>query len=45
MRIDITDFALRNWQPDASGTRVLGIAPEALVAACNAAVSDGAPLF
>ena len=37
MRIEITDFALRNWEPGASGTRVEGILPDALVAACNAA--------
>ena len=44
MRIDITDFALRNWEPDASGTRMLGITPEALVAACNSALGDGTAL-
>ena len=44
MRIDITDFALRNWQPDASGTRMEGITPEALVSACNAALVEGAQL-
>ena len=44
MRIDITDFALRNWEPDASGTRMLGITPEALVAACNQALADGSVL-
>ena len=45
MRIDITDFALRNWEPDASGTRVVGITPEALVATCNAATADGIQLI
>lgn len=37
MRIDVTEFALRNWEPGASGTRIEGITPEALVALCNAA--------
>ena len=44
MRIAITDFALRNWEPDASGTRMLGIAPETLVERCNAALAQGADL-
>ncbi|MEM1300683.1 MAG: DUF3228 family protein [Pseudomonadota bacterium] len=44
MRIDITDFALRNWEPGASGTRVEGITPAELVTLCNAAegpLTDG----
>ena len=36
MKIAITDFALRNWDPAASGTLVEGITPEELVARCNA---------
>ncbi len=44
MRIDITEFALRNWQPDASGTRITGITPQALVDACNAATAQGTQL-
>lgn len=44
MRIDITEFALRNWDPDASGTRMLGITPEELVRRCNQALQDGAEL-
>lgn len=40
MRIAMTNFALRNWEPRASGTRVLGLSPEALVARCNAAAND-----
>lgn len=35
MRIAMTDFALRNWEPRASGTRIEGISPEDLVARCN----------
>lgn len=35
--IAITDFALKNWQPGASGTLIQGISPEAFVARCNAA--------
>lgn len=41
MRIAITDFARRNWEPGGSGTCVEGIYPEELVALCNAA---GTPL-
>ena len=37
----MTDFALRNWEPDASGTRIVGLTPEDLVARCNTA---GGPL-
>lgn len=44
MRIAITPFALRNWEPKASGTRILGITPDKIVAACNAAVGQGAEL-
>lgn len=44
VRIDITDFALRNWQPSASGTLVTGVSPTDLVARCNAAIGDGADL-
>jgi hypothetical protein len=35
MGVAMTDFALRNWEPRASGTRMLGITPEELVARCN----------
>ncbi|MEM9061404.1 MAG: DUF3228 family protein [Pseudomonadota bacterium] len=44
MRIDITDFALRNWEPSASGTLVVGITPQDLVARCNDALDDSAEL-
>ncbi len=37
MRIAMTDFALRNWDRQASGTLVEGISPDELVARCNAA--------
>lgn len=40
----MTPFALRNWEPGASGTRIEGIDPETLVARCNAAIADGAVL-
>ena len=36
MRIEITEFALRNWEEGAS-TRIEGMSPEELVSACNAA--------
>ena len=41
MRIAMTDFALRNWEPGASGTRIEGLTPEELTRLCNAA---GGPL-
>lgn len=44
MRIGITRFALRNWQPGASGTLVEGLEPQALVDRCNEAVAGGAAL-
>ena len=44
MHIAITDFALRNWEPSASGTRIEGLSPEALAARCNAAVANGQEL-
>lgn len=37
MRIEMTGFALRNWEPGASSTRVEGMTPADLVARCNAA--------
>lgn len=42
--IALTSFARRNWEPGASGTRIVGIEPETLVALCNEAVASGAPL-
>ena len=36
MLIAMTDFARRNWDPDASGTLIREISPEELVARCNA---------
>lgn len=42
MRIAMTDFARRNWEPGASGTLVLGVTPEELVARCEA---QGGPLI
>ena len=44
MRIAITEFALRNWQPRDSGTLVVGLSPDALVERCNRAVAAGARL-
>lgn len=44
MKIAITTFALRNWQPGASGTLIEGITPEALVTECQRAIDAGAPL-
>ena len=42
--VALTPFARRNWEPGASGTRIEGIAPEALVTACNDALAGGAAL-
>ncbi len=42
--IALTSFALRNWEPGTSGTRIVGIEPEALVTQCNAAMKNGASL-
>jgi hypothetical protein len=42
--ITLTAFARRNWEPGSSGTRIIGIEPEELVAKCNAAIEGGAPL-
>lgn len=39
--IAITEFALRNWEEGASGTRILGLTPEELVERCNKAVAGG----
>ncbi|MEM8972889.1 MAG: DUF3228 family protein [Pseudomonadota bacterium] len=44
MKIAMTEFALRNWEPGASGTKIEGIAPEDLVSRCNEAVAKGAQL-
>lgn len=44
MHIALTQFALRNWEPSASGTCVVGLTPHALVARCNALVVDGVDL-
>lgn len=41
MRIAMTDFALKNWEPEKAGTRITGIPPEELVSRANAA---GGPL-
>ena len=44
MLIALTDFALRNWEPRASGTRIDGLSPEELVERCNAAMAAGTGL-
>ncbi len=43
--IALTAFARRNWEPGASGTRIVGVEPDELVAQCNRAVADGALLI
>jgi hypothetical protein len=45
MIIAMTSFALRNWEPGTSGTRIEGITPGELVAHCNAAVGKGVTLI
>lgn len=42
--IALTAFARRNWEPGASGTRIVGIEPGALVALCNETLAKGAGL-
>lgn len=42
--IAMTDFALRNWEPDASGTRILDLSPEDLTRRCNEALANGTQL-
>ncbi|MEO0717407.1 MAG: DUF3228 family protein [Pseudomonadota bacterium] len=37
MRVAMTEFALRNWEPRESGTRIVGLTPDELVARCNQA--------
>lgn len=44
LRIAMTDFARRNWEPGASGTRIVGLSPEDLTRRCNEAVAAGVPL-
>lgn len=44
MKIAMTTFALRNWDPERSGTHIEGMSPEELVARCNAAMTAGAEL-
>ena len=44
MKIAITSFALRHWQPDASGTRIEEMSSDDLVARCQDAVDTGAEL-
>lgn len=44
MKIDITRFALRNWEPGKSSTRIDGMTPEELVAQCNEALVADAEL-
>jgi len=45
MQIAMTEFALRNWDPESgSSTRSEGVSPEDLVQLCNQAVAAGAQL-
>ncbi|HFB2047845.1 MAG: DUF3228 family protein [Hyphomicrobiaceae bacterium] len=43
-RIDITEFALRNWSAYQGKAKVKGITPEDLVAQCNLLLNSGAEL-
>lgn len=43
-QIALTPFARRNWEPGASGTRIVGLSPEKVVALSNAALESGAAL-
>ncbi len=42
--IALTDFARRNFEEGASGTTIIGLSPEDLVARCNDALAAGAAL-
>lgn len=44
MKIAMTTFALRNWEPGSSGTLIEGISPDELVARCQRAIEAGTPL-
>ena len=44
-RIVLTSFALRQWDAERAGTRIVGLKPEELVRLCNDAVCNGAPLI
>ena len=44
MKIAITSFAMRNFEPGSSGTTVEGITADELVGKCNQAVANGSPL-
>ena len=45
MQIALTNFALRNWDPErSSSTRMEGISPDDLVTQCDRAVAAGAQL-
>ena len=44
MKIAMTSFALRNWDPDRSGTHIVGLSPEELTTRCNAALAAGSEL-
>jgi hypothetical protein len=45
MQIEMTQFALRNWDPSSgSSTRIEGLSPDELVEQCNQAVATGAAL-
>ncbi len=43
-RIKLTDFARRHWDESASGTKILDLSPDELVAFCNRALDAGAEL-
>ena len=44
MKIDMTNFALRQWEEAAGRKKVVGISPDELVGLCNKAVAEGAEL-
>jgi hypothetical protein len=44
VQIAITKFALRNWEPGKSSTRIEGLSPAELVNQCNQAMAAGADL-
>ena len=44
MKIAMTSFALRNWDPERSGTHIVGLSPDDLTARCNTALAAGGEL-
>ncbi|MEK7766455.1 MAG: DUF3228 family protein, partial [bacterium] len=44
MKIGLIEFARRHWRGDFTGTRVIGLSPDELIALCNQAMEAGTVL-